>query len=265
MERDNKAKSIGATIKRLPGQALREEREKLVDSLINEPAMLMFAGWIVLGIECLHVFAKTQPSIWIGIPIALGTTFYAVRKMLRAKRELRNYRRGEEGERIVAQAIELNLIPKGYVAFHDIQLEKDGKRSNIDHLIVGGNGIFAIETKHYKKPDNRSPEVRYDGKKILWAGVEHLKNGESEIDMAVRHARDAKALIDELTGLNVFVQPVLCAVGWCAKSTNLYGHQVLLVMEKTLGTTIPKVPPKVQFSEVDRNRVIAALKRDAQG
>jgi len=56
---------------------------------------------------------------------------------------------------------------------------------------------------------------------------------------------------------------VLCAVGWCAKSTDLYGHPVLLVMEKTIGSTIPKVKPKMQLSEADRNKIIAALKRDA--
>ena len=264
MSGKEKARSIGATIKRLPGQALREEREKLVDSLINEPAMFMFAGWIVLGIECLHVFAKTQPSIWMGVIVAFATTFYALRRMFKARREIRNYRKGEEGELIVAQAIEQNLIPKGYVVFHDIQLEKDGKRSNIDHLLIGENGIFAIETKTYKKPDNRSPEVRYDGRELLWGGVKHVRNGESEIDMAKRHARDAKILIDELTGLNVYVHPVLCAVGWCAKSTDLYGHPVLLVMEKTIGSTIPKVKPKMQLSEADRNKIVAALKRDAQ-
>jgi len=263
MSSKDKARSIGTTIKRLPGQALREEREKLVDSLINDPAMLMCAGWLVLGIECVHVFAKTQPSIWIGVPFAICTTIYAVLKMRRAKRELRNYRKGEEGELIVAQAIEQNLIPKGYVVFHDIQLEKDGKRSNVDHLLIGENGIFAIETKNHTKPNNRSPEVRYTGSELLWGGVKYIRNGESDIDMAMRHAKDAKKLIEELTGLNVYVHPVLCAVGWCAKSTDLYGHPVLLVMEKTIGSTIPKVKPKMQLSEADRNKIIAALKRDA--
>jgi hypothetical protein len=263
MGRNDKTKSIGTTIKRLPGQALREEREKLIDSLINEPAMLMFVGWVVLGIECLHVFTKTPPSIWIGIPIAIATTVYALRKVFKARSHLRKYRRGEEGERIVAQAIEQSLIPRGYVAFHDIQLEKDGKRSNIDHLLIGDNGIFAIETKNYTKPKKRSPEVRYDGRDLLWAGVKHVRNGECEVDAAIRHAREAKRLIDELTGLNVYVHPVLCAVGWFAKSTDLYGHPVLLVMEKTLGSTISKVQAKKPFPEADQNRIIAALKRDS--
>ena len=263
MSNKDKVRSIGTTIKRLPGQALREERDKLFDSLVNDPAMLMFAGWIVFLLECFHVFGKIQPNIWIGVPFAICTTIYAVLKMRRAKRELRNYKKGEEGELIVAQAIEQNLIPKGYVVFHDIQLEKDGKRSNIDHLLIGENGIFAIETKHYSKPDKRSPVVKYDGKNLLWSGVRHTHKGETEVETTIRHAGDAKTLIDELTGLNVFVHPVLCAVGWYVDSSNLFGHPVLLVMEKTLGSTIPKVRAKKPLSELDRNKIIAALKRDA--
>ena len=172
---------------------------------------------------------------------------------------LRNYRRGEEGERIVAQAIEQDLIPIGYTVFHDIPLEKDGRRFNIDHLLIGGNGIFAIETKNYVKPAKGSPEVRYDGNSILWNGMKHTKC--DEIAQARAAAFSAKELIDDLTGLNVYVHPVLCAVGWYAKSTDLYRHPVLLVMEKTLKTVLPSVKPKKELSEEDRNKIIAALKR----
>lgn len=260
----NKAtsKSIGTSVKRLPGQALREERDKLFDKLVNDPAVLMFVGWVVLVIECLHIFGGIQPSLWLGIPIAIVYTVYAISKIYKARRELRKYRRGEEGERIVAQAIEQDLIPAGYIVFHDIPLEKDGRRFNIDHLLIGPNGIFAIETKNYSKPTKGSPEVKYDGTELLWNGVKH-KNRD-EIVQAKSAALSAKALILELTGINVYVHPVLCAVGWFAKSTNLYGHPVLLTMEKTLKSTIPNVVAKQGLSEEDRNKIVSAIKRNAQ-
>ena len=253
------AKSIGRSIKRLPGQALREERDKIFSDMVEDPGMLMMMGWCILLIEAMHVYLKTPPRIWIGVFFAATMTYYAVRKMIKARRMLRNYRRGEEGERIVAQAIEQDLIPIGYTVFHDIPLEKDGRRFNIDHLLIGGNGIFAIETKNYVKPAKGSPEVRYDGKSILWNGMKHTKC--DEIAQARAAAFSAKELIDDLTGLNVYVHPVLCAVGWYAKSTDLYRHPVLLVMEKNLKTVLPSVKPKKELSEEDRNKIIAALKR----
>jgi len=86
-----------------------------------------------------------------------------------------------------------------------------------------------------------------------------------EIAQAKSAAQSAKTLIDELTGLDVYVYPVLCAVGWCAKSTDLYGNPILLVMEKTLKSTIPNVTPRQQLTEPHRKTIIAALKRSAQG
>ena len=255
-------KSIGTSIKRLPGQGLREERDKLFESQVNDPLVLMSFGWIVLGIECLHVFLKTPPSLWVGVPIAVAATAYALLKVRKAKRILRNYRRGEEGERIVSQAIEQDLIPLGYTVFHDIPLEKDGRRFNIDHLLIGPNGIFAIETKNYEKPQKGRPEVKYDGKSILWNGV--ARRNRDEIAQAKGSAQSASELIAELTGINVYVHPVLCAVGWFAHSTSLYGHPVLLTMEKTLKSTIPNVTAKQTLAAEDRNKIISALKRSAQ-
>ena len=258
----DKPKSIGTTIKRLPGQGLREKRDELFDRSVNEPAMLMLAGWIVLVMEWLHVSGKVQPNIWCGVVLAASTTVYFGYKVYRYRRKLRAYRKGEEGERIVAQAIEQDLIPLGYVAFHDIPLEKDGRRFNIDHLLVGPNGIFAIETKYYTKPAKGRSEVRYDGKRILWNDEVHRNR--DEIAQAMNNARSARTLIAELTGMNVFVHPVLCAVGWFVKSTDLYGNPVLLTMEKTLRATIPNVTAKQALSDEDRNRIVAALRRSAQ-
>ena len=255
------AKSIGKSIKRLPGQALREERDKIFESMVEDPGVLMLMGWAILIVEAMHVYLGTPPRIWIGLFFAVPTTYYALRKMIKARQTLRNYRRGEEGERIVAQAIEQDLIPLGYTVFHDMPLEKDGRRFNIDHLLIGSNGIFAIETKNYEKPAKGSPEVRYDGTTILWNGMKHTKC--DEIAQARAAAISAKTLIDDLTGLNVYVHPVLCAVGWFVKSTDLYGHPVLLVMEKVMKSVIPNVKTKKELSEADRNKIIAALRRSA--
>ena len=263
MEKKEKAKSIGRSIKRLPGQALREEERKILDQFTDGPLLLMAFGWLMFGIECLHIFTKMPPSLWLGLLFAVPLTVYATVKIRKLRGKLRSLRQGEEGERIVAQAIEQDLIPQGYVVFHDVPLEKDGRNFNVDHLLVGPNGIFAIETKNYTKPGKGSPEVKYDGNTILWCGKHHIECDEIGQSMSV--AQSAKKLIDELTGLSVFVQPVLCAVGWYANSTNLYGHPVLLVMEKTLKSTITKVPAKRALTEIERNKIVAALKRSIDG
>ena len=166
--------------------------------------------------------------------------------------------KGKMGEFNVATILS-TLSRNDYHSFNNIIVPSKYGTTQIDHVVISKYGIFAIETKNYVKPAKGSPEVRYDGNSILWNGMKHTKC--DEIAQARAAAFSAKELIDDLTGLNVYVHPVLCAVGWYAKSTDLYRHPVLLVMEKTLKTVLPSVKPKKELSEEDRNKIIAALKR----
>ena len=246
---------IGTKVRRLPGQSLREQFDDGFDNYITLPFMFAAAGIVIAFVEAMHVYGSLRPSMAFGLTGAvIGVLFvvFGLRKM----KALRAIKRGEQGELIVAQTIERDLLPNGYVVFHDVQL-KDGKRQfNVDHLLIGPNGVFAIETKNYSKPRRGDVKVTYDGKRVRWNGVAH-KDDEARQALAVAVA--AKELIFNETGLKVFVKPVLCAVGWFASSDSLFGHPVLLLMEKQLATIIPKVYPKVPLSDQDRNLIIAKL------
>jgi hypothetical protein len=56
--------------------------------------------------------------------------------------------RGLFGEAMVAHL--LGMLPATFYCLHDITLRSNGKRSNIDHLVVGPTGIWVIETKNWK-------------------------------------------------------------------------------------------------------------------
>lgn len=246
---------IGTRVRRLPGQSLREQFDNRFDNNITFPFMIATTGIVVAFFETMHVYGNLKPSMVLSVLMAaVGIVFLVCG--LRKFKELKAIKRGERGELIVAQAIERDLLPKGYVVFHDVQL-KDGKRRfNVDHLVVGPNGVFAIETKNYSKPKRGEVKVAYDGKRVRWNGVAHQ---DDEARQAIAVAMAAKELIFKETGLKVFVTPVLCAVGWFACPNDLYGHPVLVLMEKQLGSLIPKVRPKVPLSDQDRNLIIAKL------
>lgn len=74
------------------------------------------------------------------------------------------WKMGLYGENKVANNIKNGLDEK-YSLFNDVKLiDKDGKRrGNIDHIVVGPNGIFTIETKHTPS------KISYDGKN--WWGI----------------------------------------------------------------------------------------------
>ena len=56
----------------------------------------------------------------------------------------RRWMKGSKGEKLVAKY--LKKLPKEYYVFNDVTLPV--KKGNIDHIVVGPNGIFAIETKN---------------------------------------------------------------------------------------------------------------------
>lgn len=56
-----------------------------------------------------------------------------------------SWAKGLHGENTVFKY--LNTLPKDYYVFHDVTLPK--KKGNIDHVVIGPNGVFVIETKNY--------------------------------------------------------------------------------------------------------------------
>ncbi|MBQ6755522.1 MAG: NERD domain-containing protein [Oscillospiraceae bacterium] len=58
-------------------------------------------------------------------------------------------RAGNRGERYARRVIKGVLRP-GDRAFHNVKISFDGKRTELDNVIVNKNGVFVIEVKSYK-------------------------------------------------------------------------------------------------------------------
>ena len=77
------------------------------------------------------------------------------------------YGKGNKGERIVANI--LDQLDESYHVFHDVKLPNH--KGNIDHIILGKNGLFVLETKHLKSL------IKVEGD--LWTGY-----GEKELRLS---------------------------------------------------------------------------------
>ena len=56
---------------------------------------------------------------------------------------------GIEGEKRVTQFLQSKLSDDYYLINDVLYLNRKGWKENIDHIVLGPNGVFAIETKHY--------------------------------------------------------------------------------------------------------------------
>ncbi len=89
----------------------------------------------------------SYPSLWdIQIPlIGLITTLLAITLFRANFTRWGNWFVGKRGEMAISDA--LGSLSDDYVVLNDLMLP-DGK-GNVDHLEMGPNGLFAIETKNY--------------------------------------------------------------------------------------------------------------------
>ena len=136
---------------RPPGESLRLKLEKLNEEFDET---LTFGFGIGAMSALVVIFTPAQTSTIgltvVGISAALGYLWFG-RKLLRLQREFWRNRLGYMGERAVGE--ELNqLLTAGFRVFHDIPFD----RFNINHVLVGPQGVFAVETKARRK---RVPEA----------------------------------------------------------------------------------------------------------
>lgn len=203
---------------RLPAESLTERRRDIALDMMRVlyvsiaiPSIVLLAllsSWIDLD--------KVQFSFLsvLSVIAILGTIGWSARKTMLVMRELKMTRAGIEGEMATAQLLS-PLLAKGWKLFHDIP----GKRGNIDHVLVGPGGVFAIETKFRSKPQSikgkESATARYDGEAIQFpTGKDTLA-----IQQAAAVSREMAATLAGKLGEPVSVSPVVSLPGWFVTTT----------------------------------------------
>jgi hypothetical protein len=110
--------------------------------------MMDFKGVPVAGLVALQ---GVRPSA--GLVSILSA--YRLWKAINLRRRIRL---GFEGERHVGEALN-QLMLVGYRVFHDFLItDKPRSIRNIDHIVIGSNGVFALETKTRRKVKGENGE-----------------------------------------------------------------------------------------------------------
>lgn len=219
-----------------PGQSLIEKLDDINDELFSYLAMMiampiMFYAVYISGLY----FRNRQFSLNSAfVYIVVGALFigYLIFKMVRLFNLRRITRLGYEGE--VATGQELNqMMLQGYRVYHDFVADK----FNIDHIVVGPAGVFAVETKARAKPtsgnSNTSHKVTYDDKYIHFPNWKEAK----PMEQARIQATWLERWLSSATGEKTLVRPVVALPGWFTTRTSSKG--------------IPVINPK-RFTEIVR-------------
>jgi len=162
------------------------------------------------------------PTILVLILLAALFEAYFLFKLVQLINRRRKFRLGYEGELAVGQ--ELNqLLQDGYTVYHDFPADN----FNIDHIVVGSAGVYAVETKARQKPttgDGKSDaKVVYNGKMLQfpdWKETEPL-------EQARRQAQWLSKWISSAVGDPIDTQPVVALPGWYVDRTSSKGIPVI--------------------------------------
>lgn len=196
-----------------PGESLRR-RIVYGDGNLVEKALLFFAAPWFFGLIALSagIGLGNNPFTFALLAALLAlmllNCWWVYRYISRRRDDLLGYL----GERAVGEW--LDTLPREYRVFHDVPVDEGKGAFNLDHVVVGPTGLFAIETKTRRKGRAREGfadhKVFYDGRQLIWPWAEDTYG----LQQATNEAEWLTKWLRQMTGLDLAARPVLALPGW---------------------------------------------------
>jgi hypothetical protein len=211
---------------RSPGQSINRQLAEINDEIT------LHLVWIITIPILLYAYyisflyfgtSKPSPTILVlTLILGAGFTAYCLVKFITLLNQRKLKRLGYEGEVAVGQ--ELNhLMRHGYYVYHDFPAGK----FNIDHIVVGPPGVFAVETKAHSKPTSKDrkadAKVKYDGKCLRFTNATDVES----LEQAKRQAEWLSKWLRSAVGEAVRVRPVVALPGWFVERVASGGISVI--------------------------------------
>src|SRR5260221_14202525 len=98
---------------------------------------------VILMVMAYLALVSVNAILASGVVILMGVA--AAFAIIRMPREARQWSTGAKGERKAGQELD-SLRRRDFVLLHDRRIP--GERANIDHVAIGPQGVFVIESKY---------------------------------------------------------------------------------------------------------------------
>jgi len=170
------AKMIGEAARYATNQSIRIFQRMLITTMLLIGAIGVFEG-----VDFSVIVLRWGQTGWTYIGFALlglvGAFYlcrYQSRRIDQYERERKNWRKGAAGECMVADV--LGALSDDYSIINDVTTAS----GNLDHVVVGPTGVFAIETKNWRGliSSNGNGELKQNGEQTekpeVWNFVRRL-------------------------------------------------------------------------------------------
>lgn len=178
-------------------------------------------GFMALLVSGLSWICSLKPLPWLStenfvhlVVPPLGVVLIAIG--CRDFKKHLSYLIGAEGERSVGRTLD-ELKGHGWCVLHDALPEKESK-ANIDHVLIGPTGVYAVETKHWQKERGKDVQIAWDRKQLHFqfrdGGRTPCKFGPDTVRQAESSAQRLSEALKRETGREWPVRGALLFPGW---------------------------------------------------
>jgi Ca2+/Na+ antiporter len=165
------AKVLGESARYVTKQSIKKYQQQTIAIVLVTYFLALFIGlWFGLSINR-QVYLWVGISFFILVSIFVFSIFFINRVSERLETERIKFRKGATGEALVGYILE--NFPDDYVVIHGLKPRTNS--GDIDHIVVGPTGVYAIDTKNW------TGVVKADGKGEL------LLNGKPTDKPAIRN------------------------------------------------------------------------------
>lgn len=202
----------------VPGQQLvtrisDHEAELLLGVMLMFMALpLIFMLWAGQRIDWSK--AKFGGTEWFYLICAAALFAYGLYCYIRHLNAREQAHDGLLAERVTGMQLN-RLVAKGCIVMHDLPCGN----FNIDHIVIAPRGIYAVETKSFRKPKGPSQgkpaKVEFDGEILKFSDFSIRK----PIEQSRRQAKFLSDFLRESLGEAFRVDPAISIPGWWIEKT----------------------------------------------
>jgi hypothetical protein len=241
MKKATSRSPIKEPLLRLPGQSIDEQINRLFNEKLLNYLLIILVFFLFTLISWIQALNHSPLNPCLMSIVAIPVIAYCAFRFWKALKESKQLRLGRDGERAVAEQLDV-LKRQGAVVFHDLIV--DG--FNVDHIVLSSRGVFVIETKTHTKPIKGSPSVTFDGTTLLVNGFEPERNPVNQVQ---GNARWVSNILRASTGKEFPIRPVLLFPGWFVEPFPR-GSSVWVLSPKALPSFIEHEPAQINESEL---------------
>ncbi len=242
----NLASDTGSPLKdrplRNPGQSLDEALDRIAETKLQPYVLFPAIFWLLALVEWIgeRLRMPRSPGVYALAGIVLSA--WSARRLWQLRRLIGDVKLGRDGERAVGQFLE-GLRAAGARVFHDVP----ANGFNIDHVVIGEHGVFAVETKTWSKLRPKARIRVREGRLYR----DEMATSPNPLDQSAAEAAWLRELLRESTGKTFPVRAVLLFPGWFIEPEDRRAALPVWVLEpKALPAFIEREPVTIASSDV---------------